>query len=145
MKPRRVLVALCAVGAVATAGAATTVAAVAASSSSTHTLKFTAITKSHHGLSRSTQIEADTDKSGGKTVGYNVLYEKFTRSSGSVSGAYATKGGLIFFEIKSSGPSAGATLDGTLTGGTGKYKNVHGTITANTVSKAKTIVTITYH
>jgi hypothetical protein len=120
--------------------------AIAAPHAATHTLKFTSITKSQTNFSKSQFGQADVDKSGGKIIGFDTLNIKFIPKTNTGKGNVVVnlKAGFINSTLKIS--STGA-ITGKLTGGTGKFKNVTGTLAATNLNKAgtRTAVTITYH
>jgi hypothetical protein len=110
------------------------------------TLKFISVTKDARQLSASTAAQQDTDVSAaGKFVGFDDLYLVFNAKTGAGAGNFAfdTRGGFIFGTLRVSGGS-GAT--GRITGGTGRYRNVSGSLVARTLNKSgsRTAVTITY-
>jgi hypothetical protein len=137
---------------VASAGAALvagviTVSAVAGAAPATtnHTIKLIATQIASHQFSRSTAAEADVDRHQGKVIGYDVLSEKFSSTGGVIRGAYAPPGGgNFFFEIPITKTK---TLHGKITGGSGPFAGVRGTIAARNLNSAgtKTAVTIVYH
>jgi hypothetical protein len=109
------------------------------------TLTFTSVTKDARQLSASTAAQQDTDlNSAGKVIGFDDLYLVFNQKTGAGSGNFAfdTRGGFIFGTLRLS--SSGAT--GRITGGTGRYRDVSGSLVARTRNKAgtRTAVTITY-
>lgn len=120
--------------------------AIAAPHAATHTLKFTSITKSSKNFSKTQFGEADVDKSGGKIIGFDTVSGKFNPSTNTGKGNVAInlKPGFIYSTLKF---AANGAITGKLTGGTGKFKNVTGTLAATNLNKAgtRTAVTITYH
>ncbi len=109
------------------------------------TLKFISVTKNARQLSASTAAQQDTDVSAaGKFVGFDDLYLVFNTKTGAGSGNFAfdTRGGFIYGTLRVG--SSGAT--GQVTGGTGRYRDVTGSLAATTLNKAgtRTAVTITY-
>jgi hypothetical protein len=108
-------------------------------------LKFISVTKSTRPLSASTAAQQDTDvTAAGKFVGFDNLYLVFNVKTGGGSGNFTfdTRGGFIFGTLRLT--SSGAT--GRVTGGTGRYRHVTGTLAAATLNKAgtRTAVTLTY-
>lgn len=126
------------------------VPAVASAGSTTHTLKFTAVTLKQKNVSKYQFAEADKDvNSKGKIIGFNTVWGVFNPKTSSAHGyvTFVTKGGTLNFSIKfSQNQAPGATSTGKLTGGTGKFKGDTGTLTATQLNKAgtRTAVTITY-
>jgi hypothetical protein len=122
--------------------------AVASSTASSHTLKFTSVTKKSIMLTKASGAQQDTDVSKtGKTVGFDMLYFKATSASSAALNITAdTTGGFLYGTAKISFKT-GAITDGKVTGGTGSFKGATGTIKAKNLNKAgtRTAVTITYH
>lgn len=140
--------ALGAVAATAAIGAgAFLVPAVASSNSVSHTLKFTAITQKSANFSRTSfgQDEIDRNKAG-KIIGFDVINGTFDPSTNTAKGrvALSTKGGILYGKLKFSN---GPITHGRVTGGTGKFSGVTGTIYGKSLNKrgTRTAVTITYH
>jgi hypothetical protein len=133
--------------AVALAGAgAVLLPAVASAHSTTHTLKFTAVTLKGANFSKTDGGTAEQDvNSAGKTIGFDVTNFGFnpTTKAKSLNVALSTNGGILYGALK---PSNSATIKGTVTGGTGTFQGATGTIVAKQLNKAgtKTAVTITY-
>jgi hypothetical protein len=121
--------------------------AAASANTTTHTLKFTAETKSSAAFSSSTEAEQDTDVNGaGKVVGYDMLYVKLVSStSADLNITVDVNGGMLYGTAKLN--SKGMVMDGKVTGGTGAFAHAAGTLTVQTVNKASTrhAVKITYH
>ncbi len=110
-----------------------------------HTLKFVSVTKSALPLSATSAAQQDTDvNKAGKVIGFDMLNLTFNPKTGKGSGHFAfdTRGGFIDGTLRLS--SSGAT--GRLTGGTGKFRGVTGSLVAKSLNKAgtRTAVTITY-
>jgi hypothetical protein len=137
--------------ALATAGLAVTGIAVAPQLGSaapaptkTHTLKLTAHETASHNIGRSHFVGADTVRSPatGKVRGYDTITGSFnpTTQKVKVDAAVALKGGLITAHLVGSGSSN--TLDGVITGGSGVYKGIKGTI--HTTGNKVTHITFTY-
>ena len=72
--------------------------AAASANTTTHTLKFTAETKSSAALSNSAEAEQDTDVNGaGKVVGYDMLYIKLVSStSAAINITVDVNGGMLY-------------------------------------------------
>jgi hypothetical protein len=121
--------------------------AAASASTTTHTLKFTAETKSSAAFSSSTEAEQDTDVNGaGKVVGYDLLYIKLVSStSANLNITVDVNGGMLYGTAKLN--SKGMVTDGKVTGGTGAFAHAAGTLTVQTLNKPGTrhAVKITYH
>ncbi len=145
MSIRRKIVVAVGAGAVAVGVVAATAAASAAPAAVVnHTIKLVATQTAFHQFSKSSAAAAETDRSHGKVVGYDILSETFTQSSGLILGSFSTQGGQIFFRVPFTNTK---TLHGKLTGGSGKFAGINGTIAATSLNKAgtKTAVTIVYH
>ena len=135
---------------IAAAGAAAVLAgagaimlpAVASAHSTTHTLKFTAVTMTPETQFSQTSFgSAEKDVSAGKVIGYDVINIEVNPKTHTPSGGVtlSTKGGFLYGTLKlTKNP-----IHGTVTGGTGAFKGATGTITANQAGK-RTAVTITY-
>ena len=139
---------------IAAAGAAVVLAgagavllpAVASAHSTTHTLKFTAVTLKGGNFSKTSGGGADQDvNSAGKVIGFDVTNYGFnpTTKAESLNVALSTNGGILYGALK---PSNALVIKGTVTGGTGTFQGATGTIVAKQLNKAgtKTAVTITY-
>src|SRR6476646_52497 len=87
------------VGAVLVAGIVTVSAVAGAeSAAANHTIKLVATQTASHQFSRSSAVEADTDRQRGKVIGYDVLSFKFSSStSGLILGSFATQGWVLNF------------------------------------------------
>jgi hypothetical protein len=110
-----------------------------------HKLRFISVTKHDLEFSATNVAQQDTDVTkAGKTIGFDDLNLSFNPKTGAGSGNFSfdTRGGFINGTLRLS--QDGAT--GKLTGGTGKYRGVTGTIVARNLNKAgtRTGVTITY-
>jgi hypothetical protein len=112
--------------------------AAASASTTTHTLKFTAETKSSVAFSNSTEAEQDTDVNGaGKVVGYDMLYLTVVSSTSvAINITVDVNGGRLYGTAKLN--SKGMVLDGKVTGGTGSFKGAAGTLTVKSLNKAGT-------
>jgi hypothetical protein len=110
-----------------------------------HTIKLVATQTASHSSSQSSATEADTDRHHGKVIGYDVLSFKFTsNNSGLILGSFATQGGVLNFRLPITNTR---TLHGKVTGGSGRFAGVSGTIAATQLNNAgtKTAVTIVWH
>jgi hypothetical protein len=110
-----------------------------------HTLKFISVTKSTLPLSARSIAQQDTDVTkSGKVIGFDMLNLTFNPKTGKGSGHFAfdTRGGFIDGTLRLTG--SGAT--GRLTGGTGKFSRVTGSLVARSLNKAgtRTAVTLRY-
>ncbi len=111
-----------------------------------HTLKFISVTKSTLPLSATSIAQQDTDVTkAGKVIGFDMLNLTFNPRTGKGSGHFAfdTRGGFIDGTLRL--VSASKTT-GRLTGGTGKFRGVSGSLVARSLNRAgtRTAVTITY-
>ena len=140
---------------IAAAGAAVVLAgagavllpAVASAHSTTHTLKFTAVSLKSANFSKTSGGTAEQDVNGaGKTIGFDVINFGFNPKTNteSLNVALSTNGGILYGALK---PSNGPVIKGTVTGGTGTFHGATGTIVGKQLNKAgtKTAVTITYN
>jgi hypothetical protein len=111
----------------------------ASAGSASHTLRFTAVKQSQAHLSKQTSVASDHDMAGGKVIGYDVV--TFAgRGTGDV--AVGLNGGLLYGSLTFSKSGA---LTGKVTGGTGPYAGIAGTISGQTISNNKTKVVVSYH
>ena len=119
--------------------------AVASANSATTTLKFTAVDKHEISWSpfNSSALQESDVNNKGATIGFDVLY--FTaQTCCSVSGnmTFALRGGFLYGSFATNGSP---TFSGTVTGGTGVFQGVTGSIngtTNGTLTRMK--LTITY-
>jgi hypothetical protein len=144
---KRAGIGLAAVGlAVAGVAAAPQLGSAAPAAKATHTLTLVAHQTASHSAGKTGFLGADTDRSRKthKVVGYDTITGHFNVKTGvvKIDAAVALKGGLI--TAKLSGVGSSNTLDGKITGGTGKYAGIKGTIHTSGKGK-KTIITFTYH
>lgn len=96
-------------------------------------------------LSATSAAQQDTDVTrAGKVIGFDMLNLTFNPKTGKGSGHFAfdTRGGFIKGTLRLT--ASGAT--GRLTGGTGKFRRVSGSLVARSLNKAgtRTAVTIAY-
>jgi hypothetical protein len=132
--------------AVALTGTAVTVPA-ALATSGTHTLVFkTASLKLVSHAKPATQIGANSLSKGGTVVGLDVANCRVTVTHGEVHGhckeAYSVPGGLIYARYASGAKGA----SGVITGGTGKFTGVTGTMHAVFEKNHRhATVTLKYH
>jgi hypothetical protein len=120
--------------------------AAASPAHSTHTLKFTAVALHGASFSKTSQGEADKAVVGGKIIGFDELYSVFdpTTMTGRGRVALVTGSGFLYGTLRF---GHGDVTHGTVTGGTGKFEGVSGTILGTSLNKSgtRTAVTITYH
>ena len=107
------------------------------------TLKFTSHTLSEKGLSRSSFVSYSVDKAGGKVIGYDVLSGSFDRkrNTGHFDVAVALDGGFLYATFDVEGDAT--DIQGKLTGGSGDYEDVSGTV--DVVDADQKTATITVH
>jgi hypothetical protein len=118
--------------------------AVAGAHSATTTLKFTAVrSKVVSWLDINSFAYKETDRdSTGAVVGFDVVYfQNQSCCSVSANVAFAIKGGLLYGSFDWSG---GPITNGKVTGGTGVFQGVTGTITGTTNDLTRIRFTITY-
>jgi hypothetical protein len=113
----------------------------------THTLKLAAHQTANHNIPPNKFVSADTDRNPttGTVRGYDSITGSFnfTTKAVKIDAAVALKGGLITAHLVGSGNSN--ILDGVITGGTGKYQGITGTIHTFSKSNSKvTHITLTY-
>jgi hypothetical protein len=112
----------------------------------THTLKFTSVALHGASFSRTSQGEADKAVVAGKIIGFDELYSVFDPKTMTGTGrvALVTGSGFLYGTLRF---GDGDVTHGKVTGGTGKFKGVTGTIVGTSLNKAgtRTAVTITYH
>jgi hypothetical protein len=143
---RQIIAATITAGTVAIVGGGAAFAATSASSS--HTLKLTSKTTSMRQFGPDF-VSADKDIKAGHVVGADVISGKvtYTKKVHSITGsiAVALKSGELYATFTGN-PDTNA-LAGTLTGGTGRYKGVSGTISGKAVKGSSTEdkLVIKYH
>lgn len=118
----------------------------ASAHSTTHTLKFIAVTVKDVKFSKTARGASDKDvNSAGKIIGFDQLYFAFNPKTNKVAGGVTldTNGGFLYGTLHF---TQGPVTHGTVTGGTGTFKAATGTITARNLNKSgtRTAVTITY-
>jgi hypothetical protein len=138
--------------ALAAAGLAVTGVAVAPelgsaaqATATTHTLRLAAHKTASHGFPPNKFVQAETDRNPvtGALRGYDTVSGRFNVKTGvvKIDAALALKGGLITVHVT----GTGNVFDGPITGGTGKYKTIKGTIHATSKPHSKvTHITLTY-
>ena len=122
------------------------VPALGSSHKATHTLRFTSVQVKSIGFGKTHFGQSDVDfNKAHKKVGFDTLNGVFDPNTGSVKidVSFDTKGGFMYFHLHSTSQS---TFAGAMTGGTGKFKHAHGTLTATNLNKSgtRTAVTIKY-
>jgi hypothetical protein len=107
----------------------------------THTIHLKLTQTGNLNFSNSRSSGTDKAKIGGKAAGFDVTHFKGT--AGDV--ALSLKGGLLLAHLKFNVTTG--MITGSLTGGTGTYKNAKGTVSAKSTNQAgtKTDVTIKWH
>jgi hypothetical protein len=113
----------------------------------TQTLKLAAHETGSHNIGKSSFVGDDTDRNPttGAIVGYDSITGHFnvTTHAVDIDAAVALKGGLITAHLTGKGNTS--TFDGAITGGTGKYAGITGTIHATSKNGSKvTHITLTY-
>jgi hypothetical protein len=145
-KPSRTSLGLATAGLLAITGVAVApqLGSAAPAKAKTHTLKLNARQTANHNIPPNRFVSADTDRSPatGKVLGYDSITGSFnlTTHKVKIDAAVALKKGIITAHLVGSGDSN--TLDGVITGGTGKYKGIKGTI--HTTGNKVTHITFTY-
>ena len=146
----KVRTSIAAVGAAALVGTgAFLLPAVASPHSTTHTLKFTSVTKKSVMFTRTTGGMQDTDvNSVGKIVGFDMLYFRINKAGtgAALHLTLDTTGGFLYGTLSINFMTM-VISNGRVTGGTGRFKGATGTIKAKNLNSAgsRTAVTITYH
>ena len=133
-----------AVAGVAAAGIVLTVGMGTASASSrVHTQTFQAQASTAPLMtSADTFVIAETDVADSKTIGRDVLDCKLTKSGSTCDVAFAQAHGLIYAHLRLR--DGATTFTGTVTGGTRRYRDAHGTLTGTTLSQTAVQVTLRY-
>jgi hypothetical protein len=110
----------------------------------THTLKLTAHSTANHNFPPNKFVGAETDRNPTTHAirGYDTITGSFNRTTQVVKldASFALKGGLITAHVT----GKGKTFDGVITGGTGKYQTIKGTIHAQQSGSKVTHVTLKY-
>jgi hypothetical protein len=120
--------------------------AAASPSHATHTVKFTSVALKDVSFAKTSQGETDKAIVAGKIIGFALVDSNFDPKT------MTGKGGLTVM-LKNGFIDATLTFGdspvthGTVTGGTGRYKDATGTVVGKNLNKAgtKTAVTITWH
>jgi hypothetical protein len=118
---------------------------VAASSAPTHTLSFKSVQLTSHSLGKTGFINTGKEVRHGKFIGNNIVDGRYdaTTKTAALSIAVGLKGGLIY--AHASVDNQGVISHGKVTGGTGTYKGITGTLTVTSAGKKNKNITITYH
>ena len=113
----------------------------AAAGNPTHTMVFTAHQLGSKQTSPTSFVNAEKDVNAGKVVGFDVLSGSYNPSTKStvVKIAISRRGGILYAELHGTD-----SLAGRVTGGSGAYAGVKGTITAAQGSGDSVRVTLTY-
>jgi hypothetical protein len=126
------------------AGAAMTSAALAVtgvsvasamSAAKTHTLKFNSVETAQKNLDKTHFADSDKDVQNGKVVGYDVVNGVYHAKTQSITVDFAASldGGIVYGT--GTGTFKPNRFTGTVTGGTGKFKGVKGTLTGKAYGK----------
>ena len=107
------------------------------------TLKFTSTTNNSVTFTDQKMVNQDTDTdSTGKTIGFDTTYIAPTgTTSATADAALAIDGGFLYATFST---ADGQSWEGQVTGGTGKFKGVTGTVTATAQSATALEVTVNY-
>lgn len=111
-----------------------------------HTLRFTTRELHTTALGKTEMAEADRLLAGGRTIGFGMTLCRFDFTTGVAhcNVTAAVKGGMLYGKIAVNGQQNTGT--GSVTGGTGAYKDARGSIATHPARrKNETKVTITYH
>jgi hypothetical protein len=143
---KTVVAAVALTGAAALSGAAILPGAAAQHPAAKHVMRFVSVSGPSHDAGRFGFVASDTDKRAGKVIGYDALSGTYNPKSGVVKldVGLALKGGLITVHISQKGDQLTAT--GRITGGSGVYKGIRGTVATRSKSEnsKKTFVTLRY-
>jgi hypothetical protein len=133
-------------GAAALSGAAILPGAAAPHPAAKHVMRFVSISGPSRNVGKFGFIASDKDKRAGKVVGYDSLSGTYNPKNGVVNlnVAVALNGGLITVHLAQKGDQTSAT--GKITGGSGKYAGIKGTIRTHSPSSnsKKTFVVLDY-
>jgi hypothetical protein len=146
-KSSRATLGLAAAGLLAVTGVAVApqLGSAAPAAATTHTLKLAAHKTGNHNFPPNKFASAETDHNPatGAVVGYDTIRGSFnfTTRVVKIDAAVALKGGLITAHLT----GRGQTFAGVITGGTGKFQTIKGTVQAQSKSGSKvTHITFTY-
>lgn len=122
-----------------------TTAAATSAVGKAHTEHFVVIAGDNHGLGENKFGGIDVNKSGGKVVGFDTISGTLRPAQQElvIDVAISRKGGLIFGHIVQ---DFVGHVDGKVTGGTGAFKGVSGTITGHVSpqNEDRTLLTMTF-
>ena len=111
----------------------------------TKTLTFTSVEKSETNPGKYSFVDHDILKKGGKTIGFDLADGIYDPKTGTVDldVALGLDGGVILVHLANYGDDGGT---GRITGGTGRYRGIKGSVVAKNLTKSgsKTKVTLTY-
>ena len=118
--------------------------AVASGSTTSHTLKFTAVTQRQANFSKTSFGEDEVDLQHGKVIGFDVINGTLDPMTHTATGrvALSTRGGLLYGKLRFSN---GPITHGTVTGGTGRFKGATGTILGKSLNKSGTRTAVVVH
>jgi hypothetical protein len=142
MRKKYAVMSTIAAGSLAVTGIGVGTSVAASSAGTPHILKFKAKQLTSHNLNQNTSVATEKDVAHGKVIGNDVVRFAFTHNTAKGSVAAAFTGGFIY--AKFNVDQNGTISAGKVTGGTGKFAGVTGTITGHQVKKNVEKVTITY-
>ena len=138
------LAATVALGIATLSGAALLPSSAAAEAPST-TMKFVLHQTATHNLGKTSFGGTDVAKRGGNVIGFDAIAGAYNTKTQvvTINVAWEFKGGQITARVHS---TTGTKFTGPITGGTGTYKGISGTVAAHspTQNSKKTYVTLTY-
>lgn len=142
MRKKYAVMSTLAAGSLAVTGVGVGTSVAASSAPKTHTLTFTAKTLVEKQFANHRFVEAEKAVAGGKVIGTDVLRGKINKHHvAKIRVAAAFAGGFIYGTFNSD--EQGNLSAGKVTGGTGKYAGITGTITGAPGNNGEK-VTITY-
>ena len=107
-----------------------------------HTESFQARATDQVSTGPNTYLVADQDVVDTTTIGHDVLVCTATQTHSSCRVAVAQAGGLLYAQFILR--DADGRLRGVVTGGTGRYRDAHGTLTGAALSKTAVQITLRY-
>jgi hypothetical protein len=141
MRSKYVVLSSIAAGSLAVTGIGVGTSVAASSAPTPHTITFKSKTVVSKSVGKNKSIDADKNTAHGKFLGTDVVTFTFKHNVAKGKVAAAFKGGFIYGKFNATQTGA---ISGKITGGTGKYKDVTGTITGQSAGKNTEKVTITY-
>lgn len=109
------------------------------------TMKFVLHEIATHPIGKDVFGGADVAKRGGKTIGYDTISGSYNAKAKTITVevAWGLKGGLITAQVHTKNMTS---YTGKITGGTGDYKGISGTVSAHSPNQnsPKTYVKLTY-